>query len=59
MKRAGRGSVTGPGDWKGPSLRGVFSTFNQWLPGRNGGPVLPDHLIKKKFFLFLYEEFGI
>lgn len=29
--------------WKGPSLRGAFSsTSSPWLPGRNGGPVLPD-----------------
>ena len=29
--------------WKGLSLRGVFSsTSSPWLPGRNGGPVLPD-----------------
>ena len=39
---------------KGPSLRGVFSTFNQWLLGRNGGPVLPEHLIKKKIVFFFF-----
>ena len=43
---------------KGPSLRGVFSTFNRWLLGRNGGPVLPEHLIKKKknYFFMRYLE---
>lgn len=46
MKQAGCGSGTGHGDWKGQSPRGVFSfTSSQGLPSRNGGPVLPDHLI--------------
>ena len=58
VKEAGCASGTEGRGWEGQALRGIFSISSQWLLGRNGGSVLPDHLIKKCFCFFFNEKFS-